>query len=148
MNTEKHIVRLSNEERQKLETIVKKLKGTSQKVKRAIILLKADVDGPNWTNEQIHELTGVSVRAITNVRKQLVLEGFDVVLDRKQRRLPPVPKKFDGLQEAKIIATRCGSPPEGFAKWSLRLLAEQVVVLEIVDDISHETVRKTLKKTA
>jgi hypothetical protein len=147
MNTEKYIVRLSDEERHTLETIVKKLKGTSQKVKRAIILLKADVDGPNWTNEQIHELTGVSVRAITNVRKQLVLEGFDVVLDRKQRRLPPVPKKFDGLQEAKIIATRCGSPPEGFAKWSLRLLAEQVVVLEIVDDISHETVRKTLKKT-
>jgi len=148
MNTEKYIVRLSNEERQKLETIVKKLKGTSQKVKRAIILLKADADGPNWTNEQIHELTGVSVRAITNVRKQLVLEGFDVVLDRKQRRLPPVPKKLDGLQEAKIIATRCGSPPEGFAKWSLRLLAEQVVVLEVVDFISHETVRKTLKKTA
>ena len=148
MNTEKYIVRLSHEERQKLETIVKKLKGTSQKVKRAIILLKADADGPNWTNEQIHELTGVSVRAITNVRKQLVLEGFDVVLDRKQRRLPPVPKKLDGLQEAKIIATRCGSPPEGFAKWSLRLLAEQVVVLEVVDFISHETVRKTLKKTA
>jgi len=148
MNTEKYIVRLSNEERQKLETIVKKLKGTSQKVKRAIILLKADADGPNWTNEQIHELTGGSVRAITNVRKQLVLEGFDVVLDRKQRRLPPVPKKLDGLQEAKIIATRCGSPPEGFAKWSLRLLAEQVVVLEVVDFISHETVRKTLKKTA
>lgn len=148
MNTEKYIVRLSNEERQKLETIVKKLKGTSQKVKRAIILLKADADGPNWTNEQIHELTGGSVRAITNVRKQLVLEGFDVVLDRKQRRLSPVPKKLDGLQEAKIIATRCGSPPEGFAKWSLRLLAEQVVVLEVVDFISHETVRKTLKKTA
>jgi len=78
----------------------------------------------------------------------LVLEGFDVAIERQKRRLPPVPKKLDGLQETKIIATRCGAPPEGFAKWSLRLLAEQVVVLEIVDDISHETVRKTLKKTA
>ena len=147
MNTEKSIVRLSDEERRKLETIVKKLKGTSQKVKRAIILLKADADGPNWTNEQIHELTGASLQTITNIRKQLVLEGFEVVLDRKKRRLPPVPKKLDGLQEAKLIATRCGSPPEGFGQWSLRLLANQMVVLEIADSVSHETVRKTLKKT-
>jgi len=148
MNTEKYIVRLSDEERQKLQTIVNKLKGTSQKVKRAIVLLKADVNGPNWTNEKIHELTGVSLQTITNVRKQLVIEGFDIALDRKQRRLPPVPKKLDGLQETKIIATRCGTPPDGFAKWSLRLLAEQVVTLEVVDFISYETVRKTLKKTA
>ena len=148
MNTEKYIVRLTDEERQKLETIVKKLKGTSQKVKRAIVLLKADADGPNWTNEKICELTDLSIQAIVNIRKQLVLEGFDVVLDRKKRRLPPVPKKLDGLQEAKLIATRCGSPPEGFGQWSLRLLANQVVVLEIVDSICPETVRQTLKKTA
>jgi len=147
MNTEKNIVRLSDEERQTLETLVKKLKGTSQKVKRAIVLLKADANGPNWTNEKIRELTGLSIQAIVNIRKQLVLEGFDVVLDRKKRRLPPVPKKLDGLQEAKLIATRCGSPPEGFGQWSLRLLANQVVVLEIVDSICPETVRQTLKKT-
>ena len=147
MNTEKYIVRLFDEERQTLETIVTKLKGTSQKVKRAIVLLKADANGPNWTNEKIRELTGLSIQAIVNIRKQLVLEGFDVVLDRKKRRLPPVPKKLDGLQEAKLIATRCGSPPEGFGQWSLRLLANQVVVLEIVDSICPETVRQTLKKT-
>ena len=147
MNTEKYIVRLSAEERLELEAIVKKLKGTSQKVKRALILLKADVDGPNWTNEQIHELTGVTLQTISNVRKQLVLEGFEGVLNRQQRRLPPVPKKLDGLKEAKIIATRCGSPPDGYGQWSLRLLANQVVVLEIVDSICPETVRKTLKKT-
>jgi hypothetical protein len=147
MNTEKYIVRLSDEERQKLETIVSKLKGTSQKVKRAIVLLKANAEGPNWTNEKIRELTGLSIQAIVNIRKRLVLEGFDVALEHKQRRLPPVPKKLDGIQEAKIIATRCSAPPEGFAKWSLRLLAEQVVVLEVVDSVSHETVRKTLKKT-
>jgi hypothetical protein len=147
MNTEKYIVRLTEVERQKLETIVKKLKGTSQIVKRAIVLLKADADGPNWTNEQIHALTGLSLQTITNIRKQLVLEGFEVTLERKKRRLPPVPKKFDGMQEAKLIATRCGSPPEGFGQWSLRLLANQMVVLEVADSISHETVRKTLKKT-
>ena len=147
MNTEKYIVRLSDEERQKLEVIVKKFKGTSQKVKRAIVLLKADAAGPNWTNEKIRELTGVSIQTIVNIRRQLVLEGFEVVLDRKKRRLPPVPKKLDGLQEAQIIATRCGSPPEGFGQWSLRLLANQTVVLEIADSVSHETVRQTLKKT-
>ena len=128
MNTEKFIVRLSDEERQTLVTIVKKLKGTSQKVNRAIVLLKADADGPDWTNEQIHELTGVSIQTISNIRKQLVTEGFEVTLDRKKRRLPPVPKKLDGLQEVQIIATRCGLPPEGFGKWSLRLLANQTVV--------------------
>ena len=147
MNTEKYIVRLSDVERQELETIIKKRKGTSQKVKRAIVLLKADVDGPNWTNEKIRDLTGLSSQTIVNVRKQFVLEGFEVTLERKKRRLPPVPQKLDGLQEAKIIAMRCGSPPEGFEQWSLRLLADRVVVLGITDSISHETIRQTLKKT-
>jgi biotin operon repressor len=147
MSVEKFIVRLTDEERRKLETIVKKLKGTSQRVKRAIVLLKADADGPNWTNEQIRDLTGLSLQSISKIRKQLVLEGFEIVMDRKKRRLPPVPKKLDGFQEAKIIATRCGLPPDGFGQWSLRLLANQTVVLEIADSISHETVRQILKKT-
>jgi len=123
MNTEKYIVRLSDEERQELETIVKKLKGTSQKVNRALALLHADANGPDWTNEQIASRTGLTLRAISNIRKQLVTEGFEVTLlrvvakrlpslNRKQRRLPPVPQKLDGLQEAQVIATRCGSPPE------------------------------------
>ena len=147
MNTEKYIVRLSDEERQDLEKIVKKLKGTSQKVNRALALLHADANGPDWTNDQIAARTGLTVRTITNIRQQLVTEGFEVTMNRKQRRLPAVPQKLDGLQEAQVIATRCGSPPEGFGKWSLRLLANQTVVLEIIDAISHETVRKTLKKT-
>ena len=147
MNTEKYIVRLSSEERQELETIVKKLKGTSQKVNRALALLHADANGPDWTNEQIAQRTGLTLRAISNLRKKLVTEGFEAAVERKQRLCPSVPKKLDGLQEAQVIATRCGSPPEGFGMWSLRLLAQQVVVLEIVDAISHETVRRTLKKT-
>ena len=147
MNTEKYIVRLSLEERQELETIIKKLKGTSQKVNRALALLHADANGPDWTNEQIAQRTGLTLRAISNLRKKLVTEGFEAAIDRKQRLCSSVPKKLDGLQEAQVIATRCGSPPEGFGMWSLRLLAQQVVVLEIVDSISHETVRRTLKKT-
>jgi hypothetical protein len=130
-----------------LEAIVKKLKGTSQKVRRAIVLLKADADGPNWSNEKIKDLTGLSLLSIGRIRKQLVTEGFEATLERKKRRLPPVPKKLDGVQEAQLIAMRCGSPPEGFGQWSLKLLANQMVVLEIVDSISHETVRQTLKKT-
>jgi len=125
MNTAKYIVRLSDAERQELESIVKKLKGTSQKVKRAIVLLKADADGPDWTNEKIHELTGVSIQTISNIRKQLMTECFEATLNRKKRRLPPGPKKLDGLQEAPIIATRCGSPPEGFGKWSLRWMSNR-----------------------
>ena len=146
MNTEKYIVRLTDDERQQLEAIVKKLKGTSQKVKRAIVLLKADADGPDWTNEKIRELTGLSIQGIVNIRKQLVTEGFEVALERKKRLVSAVPKKLDGMQEAKIIATRCGTPPEGFGKWTLRLLANQAVVLEIVESVSHETIRQTLKK--
>jgi hypothetical protein len=148
MNTEKYIVRLSDEERQELQTIVKKLKGTSQKVNRALALLHADANGPDWTNEQIAQRTGLTTRSITNLRQQFVTEGFEVTLERQKRRLPPVPPKLDGLQEAQVIVSRCGSPPEGFGQWSLRLLANQVVVLDIVDSICHETVRKTLKKTA
>jgi len=123
---------LSEAERRELTTIVKKLKGTSEKVKLAIVLLKADADGSNWTNEQIRDLTGLSLQGIVNIRKKLVLEGFDIAIERQKRRLPPVPKKLDGLQEAKIIAMRCGAPPEGFGQWSLRLL----IVVKFCDDVS------------
>ena len=147
MNTNKFIVRLADDERQQLEAIVKKLKGTARRVRRAIVLLKADADGPNWCNEKISELVGMNLSTISAIRKQFVTEGFEATLDRKKRMLPPVPKKLDGVQEAQLIAMRCGSPPEGFGQWSLRLLANRMVVLEITDSISHETVRKTLKKT-
>jgi len=112
MNTEKYIVRLPGEKRQGLQTIDKKLKGSSQKVNRALALLHADTNGPDWTNEQIAQRTGLTTRSITNLRQQFVTEGVEVVLERQKRRLPPVPQKFDGLQEAQVIATRCGTPPE------------------------------------
>jgi len=143
----KYIVRLSDEERNLLREIVKKLKGTSQKVRRANILLKADADGPNWSDAKIAEALSCRTRTVENVRRRLVTEGLDAVLNRKKRETPPTPKLLDGKQEADIIALRLGKPPAGFANWTLRLLADQVVELEIVDSISRETVRRTLKKT-
>jgi transposase len=143
----KYIVRLTEEERAELEGIVRKLKGNSERVKRAQILLKADADGPNWTDARIAESFGCRTRTIEKLRERLVRQGFEAALERKPRKTPPVPKKLDGKQEAQIIAMRLGPPPKGFSNWSLRLLADEVVALEIVDSISHETLRQMLKKT-
>jgi len=142
----KYIVRLSQDERSQLKEVIKKLKGSSQRVRRAQILLKADADGPNWTDQKIAEAFDCRRQTVENVRESLVTEGFEAALNRKKRKTPPRKKLLDGEQEAKLIALRLGSPPDGFGSWSLRLLAEQVVELEIVDSISYETVRRTLKK--
>jgi len=144
----KYIVRLSLEERSILEEVIKKLQGTSERVRRAQILLKADADGPNWTDQRIAEAFSCRRQTVENIRESLVTNGFEEALDRKKRETPPRKKLLDGVQEAKLIAMRLGSPPDGFANWSLRLLAEKVVELEIVDSISYETVRQTLKKMA
>ena len=144
----KYIVRLTDEERSELSAVIKKLKGSSQKVRRAQILLKADADGPNWTDQKIAEAFGCRTKTVENVRQRLVERGFEETLNGAQRAQPPVEKLLDGNQEAQIIATRLGPPPEGYANWTLRLLARKVVELEIVDTVSYETVRRTLKKTA
>lgn len=143
----KYIVRLSEAERTTLEHVVKKLKGSSLKVRRAQILLKADADGPAWTDAKIAEAFGCHTKTIEDLRERLVTSGFEVTLDGKVRQTPRA-KLLDGEQEAKVMALRLGAPPKGFANWSLRLLADRIVELEIVDAISHETVRRTLKKTA
>jgi hypothetical protein len=143
----KYIVRLTDEERKALRSVIQKLNGSSQKVRRAQVLLKADADGPNWTDKRIAEAFSCRTKTVENIRQRLVTEGFDVVLNAKKRETPPYHKRLDGEQEAKVIALRLGAPPKGFANWSLRLLAEKVVELEIADSVSHETVRKTLKKT-
>jgi hypothetical protein len=143
----KYIVRLTEEERKTLREVIKKLKGSSQKVRRAQILLKADADGPNWTDRRIAEAFSCRTQTVESLRQRLVTEGFDVALCGKKRVKPPREKLLDGEQEAKLIAMRLGEPPQGFANWSLRLLAEKFVELEIVESISHETVRQTLKKT-
>lgn len=143
----RYIVRLTDEERQTLMQVVGKLKGSSQKVRRAQVLLKADADGPGWTDARIAEAFGCRTQTVENIRERLVTQGFQLTLDGRPRAKPPREKLLDGEQEAKLIAMRLGSPPPGFSNWTLRLLAERVVALEIVKSISHETVRRTLKKT-
>lgn len=143
----KYIVRLSAEERRELAETVKKLKGSSQKVRRAQILLKADADGPGWTDARIAEAFGCRIQTIENLRKRLVTEGFRTAFEGKRPSSAPRSKVFDGKQEANVIAMRPEKPPKGFSNWSLRLLADHVVELGIVPSVSYETVRQTLKKT-
>jgi hypothetical protein len=143
----KYIVRLTDEERETLQQIVAKFKGSSQKVRRAQVLLKADADGAAWTDAKIAEAFGCRTKTVENIRERFVTEGFEITL-HGQPRQPPCPKLLSGEQEAQVIALRLGSPPAGFSNWSLRLLAQQVVALEMVESISYETVRRTLKKTA
>lgn len=144
----KYVVRLSDPERAVLSEVVRKFKGTSQKVRRAQILLKADADGPCWTDRQIAQAFGCRTKTVENVRQHLVERGFERTLDGVRPGKPPVPKLLDGAQEAKLIATRLGPPPPGYGNWTLRLLARTVVELGIVGSVSHETVRRTLKKVA
>lgn len=144
----KYIVRLSDAERGACEVVVKKLKGSSQKVRRAQVLLKADENGAGWTDEKISEAYGCRVQTVENVRKRLVMDGFELALEGVKRQTPPTASLLDGKAEAKVIATRLGKPPAGYGRWTLRLLAEHLVELEIVESISHETVRQVFKKTA
>lgn len=142
----KFVVRLSENERQNLRSTVDKLKGKSQKLRRANILLLADCNGPSWTDEQIAIAHGCTVRTVDNVRRRLVTLGLDKTLSGVARENPPTPKLLDGRQEAEMIALKLTVPPMGYSNWSLRLLARKVVELGLAESISHETVRKTLKK--
>lgn len=143
-----YVVRLSDAERTLLAEIVKKFKGSNQRVRRAQMLLKADADGPGWTDRQIAEAFNCRTKTVENVRQHLVERGFEQTLNGIKPSKPPIPKLLDGQQEAKIIAMRLGPPPPGYANWTLRLLARRVVELKIVPTVSYETVRRSLKKTA
>ena len=144
----KYTVRLTAEQRAICEATIKKETGKSEKLRRATILLKADVEGSGWNDAKISEAVGCRRQTVENVRQAFVLEGFEAALVRKKRATPPTAKRLDGVAEAKLIAMRLGRPPAGFGHWTLRLLADQLVELEIVESISPETVRQTLKKTA
>ena len=140
MPQKKYIVRLTAQEREICRETIRKLNGSSEKVRRAQMLVKADADGPAWTDQQIADAFSCRTKTVENVRQRCVLEGFEQALERKRREFPPVPKLLDGEQEAHIIALRLGPPPKGYANWSLRLLARRVVELAIVESISHETI--------
>src|SRR5439155_14281586 len=121
----KYIVRLSDEERGICQAVIKKLKGSSQKARRAQILLKADVDGPGWPDAKIAEAFDCRVPTIGNLRKRLVTESFELTLEGLKRQAPPTPPKLDGEGEAKLIAMRLGKPPAGYGHWTLQLLADE-----------------------
>ena len=143
MSARKYMVDLTDAERKVCQDVVKKLKGTSQKVKRANILLKAE---RGWTDAKIAEALDCRTSTVERVSRRFVEDGFETTLHGKKRAHPPVAKLLNGEQEAKVIAMRLGDPPKGFGKWTLRLLARKVVELEIVESISHQTIRRTLKK--
>jgi Homeodomain-like domain len=142
----KYIVRLSNEERRQLTELTSKGKAAAYKIRHAHILLKADADGSAWTDAKIAESFSVSVNTVLGVRQRLVEQGLEVALNRKQQDHPSRAPLLDGAGEARLIALRCSEPPAGHVRWTLRLLADQAVALEIVEAISHETVRQALKK--
>jgi hypothetical protein len=143
----KYIVRLTAKERRILCEVVRKFSGSSQKVRRAQMLLKADVAGPAWTDERIAEAFGSRTRTVEKLRERFVTAGFEHTLQGKPREKPAREKLLGGKQEAQVIALRLSPPPAGYANWTLRLLARKIVELEIADAISYETVRRTLKKT-
>jgi Homeodomain-like domain len=144
----KYIVRLSEQARQACTEVIKKLKGSSQKVRRAQILLKADADGPSWPDRRIAEACTGRVQPIENLRKRLVTDGVALALEGQKRETPPTPPRLDGQGEAPLIAMRLGKPPAGDGRWTLPWWADKLVALEVVAAISIETVRKTLKPTA
>jgi hypothetical protein len=145
----KYIVRLTPEERTTLKKLLTSGRGSGRMFTRVRILLKADQsdEGPAWPDEKISDAFDITVQTIEKVRKQLVEEGFDAVLSRRQYRQKVSRKKIDGDVEAHLVALCCSDPPKGRMRWTLRLLADKVVELGYVDSISYEAVRQTLKKT-
>jgi hypothetical protein len=142
-------VRLSCGERSLLEALIRKGSSPAHRLLKARILLTADVSeaGEGWSDNQIIEALATSASMVYRVRKQLVEEGFEAVLSRKPRAAPAIPKIFDGEKEAKLIALACSEPPKGRARWTLRLLENKVVELNIIDRASASTIARTLKKT-
>ena len=143
-----YIVRLTDVEREELKRLIDAGKAAAYRIKHANILLKVDADGPNWTDEQAADAFNCNAKTVRNVRQRFVENGFSSALERKKQQNPSRERVLDGKAEARLIALRCGDPPEGFARWTLHLLADKLVELEVVDSISHETVRQTLKKTS
>ena len=144
----KYIVRLSAEEREQLDTMTRKGKSSAQRLMKARILLKADVseDGEGWSDSKIVEALGTSLTTVYRTRQQLVEEGLEAVLSRKKPSRTSVLPIFDGEKEAKLIALACSKPPEGRSRWTLRMLENKVVELDIVERASDSTIGRVLKK--
>ena len=149
ISVKKYVVRLNAEEREQLETLIRKGKSPARRLLKARILLKADVSQgrAGWSDSRIVRALDTSASMVYRVRQQLVEEGLEAVLSRKQRATPAIARIFDGEKEAKLIALACSKPPKGRARWTLRLLENKVVELAIVDRASDSTIGRVLKKT-
>lgn len=143
----RYVVRLTSEERADLEAMVSKGKMAAYRIKHANILLAADVEGPGWVDQRIAEAFSCHARTVENIRRRFVLEGLTAALKRKEQIRPSRERTLDGDGEARLIALPCSEPPDGRDRWTLKLLAEALIRLEVVDSISDQTVRRTLKKT-
>lgn len=143
----KYVVRLSSEEREALELLVKKGKTQAYRIKHANILLAVDADGPDDSDEEAAEAFGCHLNTVSNVRQRFVEQGLEAAVERKKQKSPSRERILDGEKEARLIALACSAPPEGRSKWTLQLLADKLVALKVVESISDQTVRRTLKKT-
>lgn len=144
----RYVVELTREERTELARLVSKGKSAARKLTNARVLLQADESesGPAWTDSRIADAFGIHTNTIHGIRRRFVEDGMEAALVRRKPRCDTRKRIVDGEVEARLIALRCGPPPEGKCRWNLRLLADRLVELEIVPNISHETVRKVLKK--
>lgn len=145
----KYIVKLSEAERSHLQALISKGKSPAKRLLKARILLKADDSehGEGWSDSRIVEALDTNMSMATRVRQQFVEEGLEAVLSRKQRASPAITPIFDGEKEARLTALACSTPPEGYARWTLRLLEDKVVELGIVERASDNTIGRVLKKT-
>lgn len=145
----KYVVKLGDEERERLDSLIRSGKHPAQRLMKARILLKADAgeSGEAWSDSQIAKALDTSLATIARTRQQLVEEGFDAVLKRKHSPASARARIFDGASEAKLIALVCSEPPKGHVRWTLRLLEDKVVDLNIVERVSDNTIGRTLKKT-
>jgi transposase len=145
----KYTVTLDSDERAWLAEMTRKGRNAASKVlqARALLLCDASEDGPGWPVHEISEALGISAGTINNLKKHVVMDGLESAFERKQRERPPREVKYDGRFDAHIVALACSDPPEGYQRWTVRLLAEKVVELQIVASVSHMSVHRALKKT-
>ncbi len=146
---QKHVVRLSDAEREQLQELIAQGTAPARKLAHARVLLKADrgPGGPGWVDERIAEAVEISQPTVARIRRQYVAQGLAAALNRRAPHRQ-YERKLDGEQEARLVALVCSEPPAGAARWSLRLLADRLVALDVVDTVSYQTVRRTLKKTS
>jgi hypothetical protein len=147
MRKKQYLVKLKPEDRQQLKEVITKGKSPAYQIRHANILLLADNEVSNWADETIAKALSVNINTVGRIRRLYAKQGLKVAVERKKQDYPSRAPKFDGAAEAHLIAVACSQPPEGRSRWTLKLLADKAVELEIVDSVVPETVRQTLKKT-